>query len=149
MATIATTHVFKSRLPFPNGVQNQSGADLQPNLCLMLDTSSIAGALPSAKLPGTGSNPSEGCFLGVSPAVIPNTKQGNVYDLTGDIVVCIASGTIAAGDHLTIETTSGKEGRVKTTTADGMATNALCVGHALEGASDGDRLYVRLQVSQA
>lgn len=125
-----------------HSVYNAGPATIGGNLFLVLDTPPAYGSKPVARVPATDSVPSN--FAGWTYAPIPPKTFGDVATEAGDIVVAIASGTIAVGDKIAIETAAGKEGRGKK-----AGSGTLVVGDALEAVLDGSFFLVRLALRSA
>ena len=136
---ITTTHIW--RAPNRRGVNNKSSASLAANLFLVPDGDTQTGALPDARVPATASTPV--VLLGISEAAIPAGKTGSVASDSGDVVVGTASGNIALGNRLIVDTGATKEGRAKAAAFPAEAS-VLIAGTALEAAADGEQFYIRL-----
>lgn len=115
-------------------VQNATGATIAANLFLVADATADNGA----RVPAAASTVL--AFKGVSQSAITNGSWGTVFGNHGDVVEVRASGTVARGDTVAVDTTATKEGRGRTYTTGA----AMIAGIAETGGVDGDLIQVYL-----
>lgn len=137
MGTNTNTQV--ARIGVPGGdvsMKNYTVTDIPANIAVLLDATAgnINGVIP----PATAG--SVALMYGIAVEILHAGKTGRVQTL--GTAIGIASGSIAVGDSLTVDSTLTKEGRVKTKTAGQQQ-----IGKALDAVADGE--LVRVQMAMA
>lgn len=124
-----------------SGISVYAATAVAANLFLVPDATVTKGA----KVPVTSSTIL--VHKGVSRSAIAAGTYGTTFNEPGSTVVVKASGTVAKGDIVWLDTAAGKEGRAKTYT--NFATNSVAtiVGVAESGGVDGDLIEVLLTVA--
>ena len=115
--------------------KNLQGTDIAAKAVVIFD--STATDAPAVKLAAAA-----GTTIGTYGVAVDTIKAGS----SGRVCILgpaigVASGSIAGGDIVLMDTTSGKVGRVKTA-ADAVAHVGATLGKALCAAADGDDIEV-------
>lgn len=134
-----------TNVPMPDStrlISVRNGAVTAIGACLALvpDSTTVRGV----KLPATDAVLTD--FAGMSIRTIAASSDGEAIAIEGDIAIATASGTIAKGDRVFIDTATGNEGQLKAYTTFGAAGMGakMIVGTALTAASDLEFFEVRL-----
>src|SRR5438309_11611004 len=117
---------------------NYSVTDIPAGTAVIVDTSNAEALFsrPGVKIPATAATGITG-HVGITiDKLVANGKQPGRVRRLGS-AVCTASGTIAYGAWVTVESASGKEGRVRVKTS-----GEEQLGQAMNAAADGDPVRV-------
>lgn len=121
--------------PNERSVYNNGTVAIGPNLCLVGDST----ADRAARLPTLAEVVTQ--FMGISRDKIEAKSYGGVAATPGDTAVLIASGAVARGDTVKVQTTASNFGKGSTWTTGA----AQIVGIARTAAADGETFEVWLQ----
>lgn len=117
-------------------MKNYSVTDIPPNTGVTWDTAT--GHINGCIIPATSAGPNASC--GITVDRIPAGKTGRVA--IGGTATGNSNATLAAGDVVDIDTTSGNEGKIKA-----HASGAMSLGFACHACVAGDAVEVLVQVS--
>jgi hypothetical protein len=123
---------------------NYSATDIPAGTAVIFDTSNAEAlfSTPGVKIPATGATGITG-HVGITIDKLPALGKfpGRVRRIGH--AVATASGSIAAGAWVTVESATGKEGRVRTKT-----TGEESLGQAMNAAADGDPVRVAIEIAR-
>lgn len=120
-------------------VRNGAVTAISEGLGVIADSSTIRGV----KLPATSAVVKD--FAGITHRAIAASSEGTVIVIPGDTAKAKASGAIAKGDRVYIDTASSHEGQFKAFTSFGLDGARLIVGIAQTAAADGE--FFELKIS--